>query len=288
MAGVDVLVVGGLFREIHEGVTRELRYAGSGLTAALTAARLGARVSIGGFIGDEDARTILSLLDADGIERESLQVLPGACGTFVFPQESDPAHPWPMYRPAESTPFDIPRLPRDPSVVLTFGIPDFDPIRAGWLDNIEAGSVLIWDQQGWLSRARDASDVIRLRPMRKIELANEDEAAGRHGVGSLAEAVSREPTAGFTASVIKSGVAGVTVIERGVRSHRVASYPVAARSSIGSGDVFAGAFSARLARHDSLVDAARWGCAAASVAMSSGAGQLPRGSSDSVRALSES
>ena len=288
MAEVDVLVVGGLFREIHEGVKRELRYAGSGLTAALTAARLGARVSIGGFVGDEDAETILSLLDADAIERDSLQILPGASGTFVFPREGDPARPWPIYRPAESTPIDVPQLPKAPSVVLTFGIPDFDPIRAGWLDVIEAGSILIWDQQGWLSRARDSSDVIKLRPRRKIELANEDEAAGRHGVGSLAEAVSREPTAGFTASVIKSGIAGVTVIERGVRPYRVASYPVVVRSSIGSGDIFAGAVSARLASHYSLSDAARWGCAAASVALSSGTGQLPRGSSDSVRALSES
>ena len=58
----DVLVVGGIFREIHRTpLDRELRYAGSGLTAALAASRLGVSVAIAGYVGDEDFEIVSAL-----------------------------------------------------------------------------------------------------------------------------------------------------------------------------------------------------------------------------------
>ena len=52
---MDVLVVGGVFREVLKADTApRLRYGGSGLTASVAAARFGARVALASYVGSED------------------------------------------------------------------------------------------------------------------------------------------------------------------------------------------------------------------------------------------
>lgn len=286
---IDVLVVGGVFREILDGDTSpRLRYGGSGLTSAVAAARMGARVALASYVGDEDEDAVRAELLAAGVGDASVVTVAGASGTFVFPTQQDPSRPWPMYRPAEAVPLSAPRdLPPAP-VVVAFGIPDCDPIADGWLAGLDEDVTLIWDRQGWLSRARDSLKVAALRPSRKIYLANEEEAIEESGATAPDDALALQPPSGFDAAVIKRGPEGVFVAEhtaRGIRGEAVPAFPVATSSTVGSGDVFAGAFAARLAHGDSTTEAARWGCAAAAVSLRSQTNLLGDGATAAAESL---
>ncbi len=62
----------------------------------------------------------------------------------------------------------------------------------------------------------------------------------------------------------------------------IPAFVVRTSNSIGSGDVFAGAFAARLALGDSPTLASTWGCAAAAKALREGSssGSMPVGPGD--------
>jgi ribokinase len=282
----DVLVIGGIFREVLDGANgRTVRYGGSGLTAAVAASRLGAWVTLAGAVGREDAEAVDATLAEAGVEA-ALIVTEGASGTFVFPEESDSRRPWPMYRPSEGTPHAKPAL-SSASIIVCFGVPDLDPIAEHWLDGVSADT-LVWDKQGWLSRARDNDCVATVAAGRRIYLANMREAMDDADVSSPESALDIQPPAGFDASVIKDGDAGIVVIERhhgAPRPQRVPPFSVVAASTIGSGDVFAGALAASLADGSDLGTAARAGCAAAAVAIGRGNNLLQRGDHDRVAAM---
>lgn len=282
----DVLVVGGVFREVLTGDTKPtVRYGGSGLVAAVAAARVGADVALASYVGDEDQAGVALELQAAGVDGTALLSLPGASGTFVFPTKESPERPWPMYRPAENVPTSPPTSVVDAAVVLAFGIPDYDPIAAGWLGGVGATATIIWDKQGWLSRARDATAVLSLPNPVKVYLANEAEAMEDAGATSTEQALASQPPEGFRLAVIKQGIRGVTVIKRseeGLARSLVSSFPSTTRSSIGTGDIFAGVFAARLAKADRFEHAARWGCAAVAVALNGGYNLLEEASLDVI------
>lgn len=282
----DVLVVGGVFREVLTGDTKPtVRYGGSGLVAAVAAARMGADVALASYVGDDDREAIEIELQAAGVDYSALLSLPGASGTFMFPSQESPERPWPMYRPAENVPTSPPTSMADAAVVLAFGIPDYDPIAAGWLAGIGSTATIIWDKQGWLSRARDATAVLSLPNPVKVYLANEAEAIEDAGANSTEQALASQPPDGFRLAVIKQGIRGVTVIERSeerLARSLVSSFPTATKSSIGTGDVFAGVFAARLAKADRFERAARWGCAAVAVALNRGCNLLDEASFDVI------
>ena len=267
---IDVVVIGGVFREVIVGdSSRHVRYGGSGLVAAIAAARLNIEVALVGCVGAEDEEAIRCELRAAGVDDEAIVPLGGASGTFMFPVEESLEKPWPMYRPAEAISHRSRRVPQA-SVVLAFGIPDYDPIDQGWLDSMRSDATLIWDRQGWLSRARGSDAILPLRAATKIYLANEAEAIEDAAVNGIAQMRMRQPPEGFAISLIKRGAAGVEVFVRnGTKSRReiVPAYRVDAKSTIGSGDVFAGAFAARIAAGDAPATAAKWGCAAAATAL---------------------
>ena len=267
---MDVIVVGGVFREVLDGDTApRLRYGGSGLTASVAAARFGARVALASYVGSEDEETVRAELELAGVDDRALVKLAGACGTFVFPTHEDRTRPWPMYRPAEQLPSQMPEIPKA-GIVVAFGIPDCDPVEMGWLGSGDDDATMIWDRQGWLSRAREAKAIVQLQARRRIYLANEREAIEDVGADSLPEALAIQPPIGFDVAVVKRGDAGVIIVERdadGVTQTPVPSFPVRARSTVGSGDVFAGVLAARLAQGEPVASAARWACAAAAVAL---------------------
>ena len=155
-------------------------------------------------------------------------------------------------------------------IVVAFGLPDFDPLAEGWLSEIDHQATVIWDRQGWLSRARDSREVLRLDVSRRIYLANEDEAIEDANVSSFDATLAIQPVSGFDVVVIKRGEAGVVVVEESKENVSITSipaFPVNTNSTVGSGDVFAGTFAARMALGEPTVTAAKWGCAAAAVSL---------------------
>lgn len=267
---MDVLVVGGIFREVlNADTTPSLRYGGSGLTASVAAARFGASVALASYVGAEDEEAVRAELQMASVDDSAVLSVVGASGTFVFPTHSDKMRPWPMYRPAEALPKELPQIP-EADVVVMFGIPDCDPVELGWLGTGGNFGTVIWDRQGWLSRARDASTLLHVKTDRRIYVANELEAIEDARVASIQEALLVQPPYGFDAAVVKRGAAGVIVIETAndvARQTIVPAFPVRTSSTIGSGDVFAGVFAAHLASGASIDTAAKWGCAAAAVSL---------------------
>lgn len=270
---MDVLVVGGIFREVFDADTKpSMRYGGSGLTASVAAARFGVETALASYVGTDDEGAVRTILGEAGVDGGTVIPVNGMCGVFAYVTDQGHMQPTPMYRPAEAVPTTIPTLPKS-KVVLAFGIPDFDPLAEGWLDGLASQTTVIWDRQGWLSRARDASGVLRLSVSKRIYLANEDEAAVDARASSLDETMAAQPTNGFGVAVIKRGETGVVVAERtpkGVTLTDIPAYPVNTNCTVGTGDVFAGTLAARLALGDSVVAAARWGCVTVASALETG------------------
>ena len=270
---MDVLVVGGIFREVFDADTKpNMRYGGSGLTASVAAARFSVETALASYVGTDDEGQVRSILGEAGVDGGTVIPVGGMCGVFAYPTDQGNKQPWPMYRPAEAIPTIIPTLPES-KVVVAFGFPDFDPIAEGWLDGLVTQSTVIWDRQGWLSRARDASGVLRLGVSKCIYLANEDEAAVDASASSFEETMAAQPADGFDVAIIKRGETGVVVAERspeGVLFAAVPAYPVNTNCTVGTGDIFAGTLAARLALGDSVVAASRWGCITVAAALESG------------------
>ena len=267
---MNVLVVGGIFREVLNADTAPCpRYGGSGLTASVASARFGARVALASYVGAEDEETVRAELHLAGVDDRGVLSVAGASGTFAFPTRYDQKRPWPMYRPAEALPEKSPCV-SEADVVLVFGIPDCDPVDLGWLGAGKSYGIVIWDRQGWLSRARDASTILQVDAHRRIYVANEFETMEDARVDSFDEALLDQPPRGFDAAVVKRGASGVVVVEKAGGNKRqaiVPAFPVRTNSNIGSGDVFAGFFAASLASGDPIDTAAKWGCAAAAVSL---------------------
>jgi ribokinase len=268
----DVVVVGGVFREVLDADTQPVRrYGGSGLTSAVAAAQLGATTVLAGTVGQEDEDAVRALVAAAGVA-DALLTVPGASGTFAFPERADERTPWPLFRPAEGRSVAAPTMP-PAKVILTFGIPDYDPVADGWLRHVPSTATIIWDRQGWLSRARDAAAIVGIPASRKIYLANVREAAEEAEVADGTVALERQPPAGFSDAIVKMGAEGAAVFDGttpDVSMARVAAFRVTVATTIGAGDVFAGAAAARLAAAAPLVEASTWGCAAAAVVIESG------------------
>jgi sugar/nucleoside kinase (ribokinase family) len=265
----DVLVVGGIFREIiaFDGACQQ-RLGGSGLTAATAARALGAAVALAGAVGREDEDDVRGLLDRTGITG-CLSVTAGRSGTFAFPTNESAEQPWPLYRPAEGEVTTRPEVP-NADVVALFGVPDFDAVADGWVDDACRDAIVLWDRQGWLSRARDDAHVLALAAAVQVYVANAVEAAEDAGADEV-WALDHQPPPGYAAALIKRGPDGVIVYHAdAAEGTEIPSFNVSVTSTVGSGDAFAGAAAAVLAAGGDIVDAARMGCAIAAALIEQG------------------
>jgi sugar/nucleoside kinase (ribokinase family) len=268
----DVLVVGGIFREIIRGPGEgapDIRLAGSALTAAVAASRFHASVSLASFVGSEDAEAARALLEHASVDA-CLVTMAGASGTFAYAGDADADNPQPLYRPAETCPTSLPDLPKA-RVLLVFGLPDFDPVRDPAVRAAAAtADTLIWDRQGWLSRTRDAHAATHLETADRVLLANAGEAIDE-GVLDPHSGEVHLPT-GFDRAVLKDGARGALVVEGAGerRQSLIPAYPARVSSTVGSGDIFAGVVAAQLAAAQGLVAAAQEAAAAAAIVLSSG------------------
>jgi sugar/nucleoside kinase (ribokinase family) len=257
---IDVLVVGGVFREtvLRETGTQR-RLGGSGLVAAQAAAINEARVALAAFVGEDDLPIAEEICAANGIELLGAAVTPGPSTSFVFDDVVGLRAPWPLLRPARMPArpgADLSRLAAP--VVLVFGNPGWDP----WADEavvaaVDRAETLLWDRQGFMTATIGSAAAAGARCSRRIQLCNLSEVADELGCSEL-EALGRVPLEGFSEALVKDGAWGVTLIGNegriGVGSRNVSVYDV-----IGSGDAFAGTVAARLSKGDDLPVAARAG-----------------------------
>lgn len=264
---MSLLVIGGVFREAfrsHANQSR-LRLAGSGLYAAVAAARLGSTVSLVAPIGTEDCRAAATLADEAGIEAHFISTS-GAGGVFAYERRNG-RDLFRGYRPAEAefAEHDIPELTASFDRVLLFGHPQWDPCASRRIAALTAGAHLLFDRQGWLSRTRSSVAAADLPAAERLTLANFGERVDELGLPAAMN-LDTPPPSGFHASIIKDGRWGSHLLES--EGHReLAAFATEVEGDLGSGDIFAGALAAALERGVDLCCAARTAAAAAAVAI---------------------
>jgi fructose-1-phosphate kinase PfkB-like protein len=280
---VSLLVCGGLF---VEQLARRRRIGGSGLTAALTAARLGADVSLASWVGREEADEAFALLDDANVDRVGVQILDGLTTTYKISDPADLAAPTPRLTQGAVPHRSRPALPAA-RLVLCFGTPGFDAIERGWLDRPVENATLVFDRQGAQSKISGPAMAAMLPASTRIMLTNVHEVLTETRARNLVGAIHHLPPDGFEAAIVKAGPWGATVIGPGGSEVPVGAYPVTVGNSIGSGDVFGGALGARLLAGDELPVAAGVAAAAAATWVTGTYDQPPADFAEVIAALRE-
>lgn len=264
---MSLLVVGGIFREVFSSSAsqKQLNLGGSGLYAAIAAARLGANVTLLAPIGAED-RDVAEALAGEAKIKPHFITTPGASGLFAYERRNG-LDVFRGYRPAEAElgEGDVPELAAGFDGVLVFGHPQWNPCASPRVAALTTGSRLFFDRQGWLSRTRSSAAAADLPAIERFALANFGERSDELG---LAAAINLDapPPSGFHAAIVKDGRWGSHLLE--LDGHReLAAFATEVEGDLGSGDVFAGALAASLDRGEDLNAAARIAAAAAAVAI---------------------
>jgi ribokinase len=281
---MSLLVCGGIFVEQLAG---RRRIGGSGLTAALTAARLGADVSLASWIGREEADEAFALLDDAGVDRVGIQILDGLTTTYRISDPADLAAPTPRLIQGAVPDRARPALPAA-RLVLCFGTPGFDAVERGWLDRSVKNAMLVFDRQGAQSKILGVAMAATLPARTRVMLTNVHEVLTETRSRNLAAAMHHLHPERFDAAIIKAGPWGATVVRPGESEAPVGAYAVTVGNSIGSGDVFGGALGARLLAGDELSAAATVGAAAAAAWVTGTYVQPPADFSEVIAAVRRS
>jgi ribokinase len=251
------------------GDRRELP-GGKGANQAVAAARLGARVSMVGRVGaDEAGRRLRANLEAEGVDaahvREHGQAPTGVALIAVDAE-------------GENT------IVVSPGANARVGERDV----AGAREVLAAAKVTLVQHEVPPEAVRAAiaaaggTVVLNPAPARALDGAvdvlapNRGELEALAGRGGDPEALARG-LQGARAVVVTLGADGALVVE-GDRAERVAAPAVRAVDTTGAGDAFCGALAQALAEGAALVEAARWAvrAAAVSVTREGAQGGLPR------------
>lgn len=258
---MSLLVCGGIF--VEEITGRAPRIGGSGFTAAIAAARYGAEVSLAGWVGADKADETFALLDGAGVDRVGVLVLDGETTRYRIGDPADVMTPMPSVTIGVTPDRAAPALPSS-SVVLCFGTPGFDVVRTGWLDRAAEGAVLLFDRQGSQSMVLGATMATTVPATRRILLGNVYEMVTETKASGMTRVVEALPAAGFDLALVKTGAWGVLGVGPACGDARgFGAFDVPIRSTIGSGDVFAGIVSALMAQGRDVLDAVPEAVAAA-------------------------
>jgi ribokinase len=255
------------------GGTFSRRQGGKGANQAVAAARMGARVTFVGAVGDDEFGALaLTDLEASGIDvsrclplddeatgvaliivgmggENLIAVASGANAALTGPLVEETLASW---QPADS--------PAGPGVLLaSFEVPD-DAVLASALVARQRGMRVVINPAP--ARALPAS-LVELGP---ILVANEGEAATLAGLADPAAAGRSLSAQTGGAVIVTLGVAGAIVVEADSVT-QVPAPKVAVVDTTGAGDTFVGVLAAELARGKELVSAARFAVAAASASV---------------------
>jgi hypothetical protein len=122
---------------------------------------------------------------------------------------------------------------------------------------------------------KDAASAAGVVARSRIYLANVGEAAQEVGGATPEELLENHPLPGFEFALLKNGRWGTTLLDGRVRTP-IPAFRVDTSTTVGSGDVFAGALAARLARGDDIGAASTVAAAASAIAISEDSPLLDR------------
>jgi ribokinase len=256
------------------------RFGGKGGNQAVAAARMGARAAMAGRVGeDRFGEQILAALDAAGVDRTRVVRAPGASGMSVA----------------------IVDAAGDYGAVIVSGVNrEIDPAEA--LPPAGARVIALQNEiDAAVNRAvleaapHAATVVLNAAPARPIPpemlarvdllVVNRVEAAAMAPGLAPAEAAAALQAAGARAVIVTLGGDGL-ILRDGGGSVTLPAHRVPVVSTHGAGDMFVGALCAELARGAGLAAAARFGQAAAALAISRPPEAREALTEDAVRRLS--
>jgi hypothetical protein len=223
-------------------------------------------------------------LSAAFTANDSCILVPGRSAAFVIEDEGEVEAPSVRFEHAQSQPV-LTHDPPQARIVLVFGMPDLDPFESGLIARwVHPQSTLLWDRQGVLSRTKDAVAACGVDARSRIYLANVGEAAQEGGGVTPRQLLENHPLPGFDYALLKNGRWGTTLLSSRERA-AIPAFHVAAATTIGSGDVFAGALAAGLAQGRNIRAASTDAAAAAAVAISGTSPLLDLTSRDSIEEI---
>ena len=252
------------------GETLERHAGGKGLNQAVAASRLGARVSMIGAVGSDDAGAWLrGIVEAEGIEASAIVTADSPSGTALIEVDSSGMNRIVVIPGANATltpeqVTDAIGSLDDVAIVLAQGEVPLAAIAAA----MAAG------------RACGAKTILNPAPVREypeslLELVdllvpNEHEAAHLSGLPTASLVDANEAARHFTSKGVPHAI-----ITRGSRgavwmspssSGSVTAYRVSPVDTVAAGDAFCGGLAAALAAGETLADSLRWASAAGALA----------------------
>jgi len=271
---IDLVVEVPHLPRLHETLvsTRSSRHlGGKGFNQALTAGRLGARATLIGAAGDDEAlASFRELLAREGVE---LRVHLDAAGTgLAFPMVLPDGHNAIVLLPRANLALAPSHVTASADafrgaslVLLQHEVPVEASIAAARLAR-EAGATVI------VNPAPARSDAEELLSLADWLVPNEVEASALAGVEVT------DPASAFAAAeallgrvrhgvVVTLGAAGAVALERTGGRHRVAPHVVTAVDPTGAGDAFCGAFAVALGEGRAVADALGFASAAGAFAV---------------------
>jgi len=234
---------------------------GKGANQALAAARCGARVAFVGSVGSDDAGAqVVSLLNDDSVDTSRVETANAPTGrAFVNVDQAGMNHI--VVAPGANARLRPPEQLPDAAVLLVQLESPAAAVRSA-MRSFRGIVVLNPAPSRLASGLINLADVLVPNAVELADLAN----AGYVPVTAADALVLVRQVAHAGPVVVTLGAQGALVVV-GVDSWHVAAPDVDVIDTTGAGDAFCGAFATRLAVGDAILDAARWGVAAGSAAV---------------------
>ena len=304
-AGLDILAYGEPmveFNQTGEGGGRLYLqgFGGDSSNFAIAAARQGARVGYFSALGDDgNGRMLRALWDEEGVDHGDVRNDAGAFTAVYFVTHGARGHEFHFFRNGSAasriTAADVPRGRIAAAKVLHLSgislaisanacdagyaaieVARDAGVRVSFDTNLRLG---LWS----IDRARAVmSDVMQRAD---ICLPSYDDVRAITGLDDDA-LVDRCLRLGAKTVALKLGERGAMVADASSR-HRIAPFPCKPVDATGAGDVFGGAFVARLIAGDALADAGRYAAAAAALSTEGWGAVAPIPRASAVRAALE-
>ena len=228
---------------------------GKGLNQAVAAARSGARVTLFGAFGDDDAGHVLRrVADDAGVDTGRVTTVAGLpTGRALITVGDDTGENTIVVVPGANAMVEVDHLPDCRVVLAQLEVP-LDAVRAAFADAKRCGATTILNPAPATELPGDllaTTDVI---------VPNEHEVELIGGVDAMLDG-------GVSTVIVTRGAAGVELTTRDHRSPvRYPALTVSPVDTTGAGDSFCGALAARLAGGASMDDAIRWAIVAGGLA----------------------